>query len=265
MDNKKPSDISEYRNWLKKEHNIEIPNRTERHYESVSSKIKRDFEKSDCWVQLTENLSTYEGEYLAKTGYPLFISGFKPELDIKSFDSFLLKTFRKNIIDNKRWPSEPENGWVFPHNWFSRINDIIRTLIQVKYLDGVEFMIGKIRSISEKLGIECKIFLEATEEGYYAAHLYTRQKFEIPKLNWDTESIDVSIEIQITTQLQEVIRKLLHKYYEDRRKMIEREEGIKWQWNYASDEFVANYLGHILHYVEGMIMEIREKQKEGIT
>ena len=84
------------------------------------------------------------------------------------------------------------------------------------------------------------------------------------KYGWDTERVDVSIEIQITTQLQEVIRKLLHKYYEDRRKRI-IEEDIKWQWNYKSDEFIANYLGHILHYVEGMIMEIREKQKESIT
>lgn len=71
------------------------------------------------------------------------------------------------------------------------------------------------------------------------------------------------IEIQITTQLQEVIRSLLHKYYEDRRKGVEA-EGTKWQWDYKSDEFVANYLGHILHYVEGMIMDIREKQRKEI-
>ena len=37
---------------------------------------------------------------------------------------------------------------------------------------------------------------------------------------------------------------------------------MKWQWDYKSDEFSANYLGHILHYVEGMIVEIREKQKK---
>lgn len=262
MDSKKPKDISEYKKWLKEKHEIEISDRTKRYYDSVTNRIKLDFKKSNCWVQLTGGLSEYSGEYLKKTGYPLLVYGFSPKLEIKPFDSFLLKTFRKNILENKRWPDEPEDGWIFPNNWFSRINDIIRTLFEVKYLDGVEFMINKVKSISEKLGIECKVFLEATEEGYYAAHLYTKQEFEIPKPDWDTESVDVSIEIQITTQLQEVIRKLLHKYYEDRRKRIEREGGIKWQWNYKSDEFVANYLGHILHYVEGMIMEIREKQKE---
>lgn len=264
MTNKKPKDIDEYKKWLKEKHNIEISGKTQKYYDSVASRIKLDFAKSDFWILLTKNLREYEGEYLVKKGYHLLTPILKPELYIKPFDSFLLKTFRKNIIENKRWPDEPKGGWVLANNWYSRINDIIRTLFEVKYLDGVEFMISKIKSICEERSMEYKISLKATEEGYYAAHLYIRKEFEIPKVNWDTERVDVLIEIQITTQIQEVIRKLLHKYYEDKRKRLEKED-IKWQWNYKSDEFVANYLGHILHYVEGMIMEIREKQKEEIT
>ena len=80
-------------------------------------------------------------------------------------------------------------------------------------------------------------------------------------MTWDTERIDVSIELQITTQLQEVIRKLLHSYYENVRKRAGEREDVKWQWNYKSEEFAANYLGHILHYIEGMIMEVRERQR----
>jgi hypothetical protein len=85
----------------------------------------------------------------------------------------LLKTFRKNILDNKNWPDEPGNGWIVPDNWYTKVNDIIRTLIIVKYLDGVDF-------VQERIGSLC--------------------------------------DRHLTTQLQEVIRKLLHKYYEDRRK-----------------------------------------------
>ncbi|MBU4374371.1 MAG: hypothetical protein KJ714_08055 [Euryarchaeota archaeon] len=203
----KPKNIEEYKKWLKEQHKIEISDRTQTYYNSVTSKIKSDFEKSEFWSQLTKNLKEYNDKYLVKSGYQLLIPNFTPELIIKSFDSFLLKTFRKNIIENNNWPESPENGWILPTNWYSQINDIIRTLIVVKYLDGVEFIINE------------------------------------------------------TTQLQEVIRKLLHKYYEERRKRITKED-IKWQWNYKGDEFVANYLGHILHYVEGMIMEIRDKQKE---
>ena len=263
MTNKKPKDINEYKKWLKEKHKIEISDKTQKNYDSVTNRIKIDFEKSDFWNKLTDNLREYDGDYLAKTGYNLLTHGFEPVLHEKSFESFLLKTFRINIIENKCWPDEPKDGWILPNNWFSRINDIVRTLFEVKYLDGVEFMINKVKSICEEYKMGCKVSLEATEVGYYAAHLYIKEKIEIPKVTWDTEWINVSIEIQITTQIQEVIRKLLHKYYEDARKRLEKED-IKWQWNYKNPEFATNYLGHILHYVEGMIMEIREKQKEEI-
>lgn len=263
MTNKKPKNIDEYKKWLKESYGFKISDSTQTYFDSVTSRIKLDFDKSYFWIQLTKNLKEYDGEYLAENGYHLLTSFSKPELHVKSFDSFLLKTFRKNVLENKLWPNEPEGSWILPNNWYSRINDIVRTLFEVKYLDGVDFMIRKIKSICEEHNMRCEASLEATEEGYYAAHLDIRKKIEIPKVNWDTEWIDVSIEIQITTQIQEVIRKLLHKYYEATRKKLEKEE-IKWQWNYKSEEFVANYLGHILHYVEGMIMEIREKQKEKI-
>jgi len=122
-------------------------------------------------------------------------------------------------------------------------------------------MINRIRGLCEQRSLPCQSYLEAREEGYYAAHVYIARNFEVPKVDWDTEIVKVSVEIQISTQLQEVIRRLLHKYYEERRRQI-RKDDMKWQWNYRSDEFVANYLGHILHYIEGMIMEIRERQKK---
>jgi len=31
--------------------------------------------------------------------------------------------------------------------------------------------------------------------------------------------------------------------------------------DYKSPEFSSNYLGHIIHYVKGMIVEIRDKEK----
>jgi len=263
MNNKKPQNIDEYKEWLKKK-KIEISDKTEQYYESVNSKIKKDFKESEFWTQLTESLKEFDSKYHLETGYVLLAPEFKPKLDTKTFDSFLLKTFRKNILENKNWPKEPESGWILPDNWYSRINDIVRTLFIVKYLDGIEFIVDQIKTICEQQSLSCRVYLKAKEEGYYAAHLYINQEFEIPRVNWDTEKVKVDIEIQITTQLQEVIRKLLHKYYEERRKKAKK-TNEKWQWNYKSNEFSTNYLGHILHYIEGMIMEIREKQKEEIT
>ena len=131
-------------------------------------------------------------------------------------------SFRKNILDNKDFPEPPTEGWILPENWYSRINDILRTLIVVKYLDGVEFIIEKIKSLCEQIEKDFNYTFEAREVGYYAVHLYTREEFEIPRMDWDTVKVSTSIEIQITTQLQEVIRKLLHKYYEEPSEAIEK-------------------------------------------
>ena len=266
MNNEKPKDLNGYREWLKKKHKIEISAQTETYYDLVTNIIKRDFEESNCWVALIDNLREFDSQYsLQKEGYSLLLTPRdKPTLYIKPFESFLGKTLRKNVLQNQNWPDEPDDGWIFPNKWYSQIDDIIRTLIVVKYLDGVEFMVENIHSLYEQHGLPCIFSYEAKEEGYYAAHLYTEREFEIPRPKWDTERITVSVEIQITTQLQEVIRSLLHTYYEERRARV-TEEDKKWQWNYESDEFTANYLGYILHYVEGMIIEIREKQKEEIT
>jgi len=261
MGDEKPKNIGEYRRWLQDKHGVKISSKDEVYYNAVSERIKTDFEGSDFWVRLTGNLHEYNDEYLLNTGYDL-LRQYKPGLLSKPFASFFLKTYRKNVLLNANWPKEPQGGWILPSNWYSKINDIVRTLIEVKYLDGVEFLIEKMKAFCKESGGECLVFMEAREEGYYAAHLYIKRSFEVPRMTWDTEKVEVSIEVQLTTQLQEVIRRLLHRYYEDVRKREQEHEDLKWQWNYKSDEFAANYLGHILHYVEGMIMEIRDKQRQ---
>ncbi len=262
----KPKNVDEYRKWLKDFLNITVDKKTENHYDSVANKIKTDFEKSKVWTELISRITDINNEYLTLTSYPLLINEFKPELVTKSFSSFFEKSFRKNVVFNKKWrdddnPQPPHGGWSTPENWFEQTNDILRTYFVVKYLDGVDFLMKKIISNYETNGLQCNNSFEARDEGYYAVHVYTHYDFEIPKLTWDTETKKISVEVQITTQLQDVIGKLTHKHYEDRRvRMIKSDK--KWQWDYESEEFTANYLGHILHYVEGMIMEVRQRQSK---
>jgi len=261
MDNTRPTNITEYKDWLQKDHKIKITDRTINYYDSVTKKIRSDFEKSNLWQSLTAQMQRIHQEYVVQKKYDLFIGNTKVDLNIKTFDSYLLKTFRKNVIDNTIWPDPPNEGWIFPNNGFSKINDIIRTCFIVKYLDGVDFLVDKIQVLCKESNLEHSVDFEAKEEGYYAAHSYVTFPCEIPGEDWDTTNIKALIELQVTTQLQEVIRKLLHKYYEDRRKSLVKSE-IKWQWEYKSNEFATNYLGHILHYIEGMIMDVRDKQEE---
>ncbi len=129
-------------------------------------------------------------------------------------------------------------------------------------MDGVDFLFSKLETLANELNLPLKIDYEAREEGYYAGHFNVIMQFSIPRIDWDAETITLTVEIQITTQLQEVIRRLLHKYYESHR-LSQTKPPKKWQWDYRSEAFTANYLGHILHYIEGTILEVRDKQKAG--
>lgn len=256
----RPTDLDEYENWLKEEFGYRR-GKAKRRYESVSLLVRSEFEKTDFWKCLKTELAECEATYRMETnGYFLLMTKLEElKLDIKGFDSFLLKTGRWNAFENKNWPSEPDRGWVTPENWFSEINDTVRTRIVVKYLDGVEILVERLQQLCNIPGLTTSVDWEASEEGYYAAHLYVKRKYSIPTLEFDSERVPIKVEIQVTTQLQEAINRLTHKYYEERRRKVKSSDS-KWQWDYKSDEFIPNYLGHILHYIEGMIMEVRNRE-----
>jgi hypothetical protein len=256
----RPTSIAAYRTWLKDQFDVEITSQDATYHESLTLRFRQDFESGDFWAALMEDLTEFDAEYQVRTSYGLLMNKDESIRVLeKSFDSFLLKTFRKNIVENDAWPEAPEGGWFLPSNWYERINDCVRTTLVVKYLDGVQYLESKLRELADRLDIPCTSQFEAKEEGYYAAHVYIRSTSVVPARDWQTLTLTPLVEIQVTTQLQDVIRRLLHRYYEDRRQV--EQPSMKWQWEYRSDEFVANYLGHILHYVEGMIMDIREKQQ----
>lgn len=253
----KPS-LDEYKQWLTVDHSHDLAKEKSR-YEQVAVKAKSDVEESNFWRALLSTTPEADDEYTAQTAYKLFSSAeqYKPQLFRKSWSSFLLKTYRKNVVTNFNWPSPPVEGWLNKENWFERVNDIIRTTMVVKYLDGVEFLAGSIAKIASGEALPFRCDFEAKDEGYYAAHVYVTVEVDVPSFTWDTVRLPLQLEIQLTTQLQDVIRRLTHTDYEQRR--VTAPSNIAWQWQYRNEQFVPNYLGHILHYIEGMIMEVRER------
>lgn len=253
----KPVTIDKYWEWLKDNFSLSSSSLYERYYNTVMTYVENQFCSSDFWNELSNKWDTLNQEYFAKTNYNLFAEKLE-RVYIKPYESMVDKTFRKNILLNNDFPNEPKNGWIYPDNPFEQLNDLLRTTIIVKYLDGAEFILEKLREFAEKSNYEFRSDYEAKDKGYYAIHAYIRPEFEVPDINWDTKKIHLWIEIQITTQIQDTIKKLTHKYYEKRRSSVS-DDKLAWQWNYKSDEFSINYMGHILHYLEGMIMEIRDK------
>lgn len=256
----KPADLGEYREWLSNERNAEVTKAVEGHYEAATTLIQSQFEDLPVWREILESLSTWDESYrLAHGGYALLGSVATPSVGSKDFQSFLSKTYRWNVVKNERWPEPPVSQWVVFPDWYSQINDIVRTSLTAKYLDGVTYLVDKVKEVAAKHKIPSRDYFQATTDGYYAAHVYLRPTFSLPDITFAIRAIPVEIEIQITTQLQDVIKLLIHRYYAEHRETHDFAD-VTWQWDQTTDEFATNYLGHILHYVEGMIVEVRDKQ-----
>lgn len=253
----KPS-FEGYQSWLKNTLDVRIKPSDSQKYDADTRRIRDQALESLFWSELNAQLPTMNDRYLFETGHPLWTPS-KVMLHVKPYASTIEKSYRRNVLDNRNWPGAPSNEWVTPQNWYEKINDIVRCLIIVKYLDGVEFIVEEVRKLSEQLGLSCQRHFEARPEGYYAAHVYIPIDCEIPT-GVRTKTIRVNLELQFVTQLQELVRNLLHTYYETRRMQSARRRD-NWQWKYQSEEFSANYLAHILHYVEGMLVNVRNQQK----
>lgn len=259
MENAKPANVAEFVEWLEAERRVKVDKIYQNHYELLIQSLKQNTEGSSFWEEVRKQIPEFDVAYYQKTGFYLLTTRDAPELVTKPYNSLLDKAFRKNVVLNKNFPNPPEEGWWLPNNWLSRMNDIIRTSVVVKYLDGVDFLAERLRKLSEDLKLKAHVDYEAREEGYYAAHVYIYLDGEIPKINWDTEKIGYSFEIQIATQLQDVIRPITQPFY-IRRRSQPPPEG-KWQWNFLSDEFRCNYLAHTLHHVDGLILDVRNRTK----
>jgi len=217
------------------------------------------------WEGLITHLRRVEYEYqrdkkvelISKN--PSYYNSDKPIIVIKPYRSVIEKSFRKNILQNNNWESPPKEGWVFPSDWFNKFNDIIRMLIVVRYADGVVYLVNEFKKYCCDNKIKINSYYQAKDEGYYAAHCYLYFPMNIPIQPWNSKQSEICIEIQITTQIQEVIKNLLHLYYESAR-LSENDDS--WKWKFDSEEFSVNYLGHILHYLEGLIVEIRDNKEE---
>jgi hypothetical protein len=264
----KPKNPREYIRWWNENFDTKIDLSVKKLYDNVSTLVKYEFENSDGYKKLIHQLRNYDAEYKRIWSYDLLMK--KPEeikLVPKEWMPFISKVWRKNVVQNSNWnignwdkeKSQPNKGWITPDNWFEKIHDIARTRIVVKYFDGVELLLDKMHHHFEDCGCQCEPDWEAREEGYYAAHLNVTRDYELP-VGLATQKKRICVEIQITTQMKDVITSLTHKYYERKRESLEPPDK-KWQWDYESDEFSPNYIGHILHYIEGAVMQIRDREQ----
>jgi ppGpp synthetase/RelA/SpoT-type nucleotidyltranferase len=138
-----------------------------------------------------------------------------PELVLskKTFPSFSNKLFRVNCLWNKSWPKNPLGGWISYSNAFGEVDDLIRTTLICRYLDGPERVSKEILAAARDAGLGGDASPRATETGYYAWHAYVKMPAQVIIEDKVTD-VSLSIEFQTTTQLQAALRELTHKFYE---------------------------------------------------
>jgi hypothetical protein len=178
----------------------------------------------------------------------------------KPYESAVVKSFRINILRNKAFPNPPADGWITPSNWYTRFDDLVRGTLVCRFLDGPKLLAGALGEYAGSLGLDSRHVPRSTDDGYYAFHQYTRFPAEVVDADWETQETKVELEIQLTTQLQEVLRELTHPLYEEARiATARRDDG--WKWDHDSPRFRTSYLGHTLHMIEAVIVQVRDSRR----
>ena len=86
------------------------------------------------------------------------------------------------------------------------------------------------------------------------------QRFVNEELHGEVQEHMMWAELQLSTQLAEVITSLTHGLYEERRAASGDDRGGNWKWDAGSPLFRSAYLGHGLHLLEGVIQTFREPE-----
>lgn len=180
---------------------------------------------------------------------------------IKPHDSVLDKLYRINCLDNENWPNPPHDaGFVEGISALSFLNDILRGRIVCRYMDAPQRVCEKLK---ESFGDRCSFFPKNSGRGYYSWHAYIDVSGFIPD-GVDVREITFKVEIQFVTQLADALNELTHGVYEELRLgEAQAASNQNWQWDPDNPRFKTTFVGHSIHMIEGILLEMKNSQYEG--
>ncbi len=260
---RKPDSVDSFKQWMLKKFRVEFGKKFVTNYEMNIGGLKKQLKNSPFWLDVSKEIPEMNDRYRADNhSLSLFSYTEAPPIFPKEPEKVINKAYRHNVLENKKWDKEPSSGWILPKNVFTELNDTLRTKFIVKYLDGVDFLLESLASIATNHKLEHYSKQHAKEEGYYAKHIYFTYDTKIMNLEWEEKAIKYTFEIQIRTQLQDTIDNISHEAYEGKRiKECDDQDSKAWRWEYKRPEFIANYLGHLLHLVDGLILRVKGKRE----
>ena len=251
MGNAKKPSLENYVSWLSQSLGINAEDA------GIRNRYQINAQACQTRIQADPFVSAIADKALNDSTYNIISLPSNLQFSIKPFDSVLEKTFRVNILGNRDFPSAPPNGWVTPDTCFSCLDDVIRSTIVVRYLDDPERLAVLLVNMLKQFSVESEYKPRSLDSGYYAYHFYFKVEVSITDERWQSVSRMITAEIQITTQLQEIMKSLTHTFYRTTR-IKPRSFDESWKWDHKSPRFLGSYLGHTLHLLEGMIVQLRE-------
>jgi hypothetical protein len=239
---------------------LDAPAKAESNYRINLSAAKTSLEQGHELTALVSRLEDIR-ELYANGDPSLLFYRANPRSDlifhVKPFRSAISKIFRQNVIFNRAFPKNNPRGHIDIKDLYQQIDDLLRSRIVCKYLDGPAFVCHHLAETCRSLDIPHKVRDQSTDAGYYAWHFYFQTKVEL-NINGDIVNASLWNEIQISTQLAEAISSLTHGLYEERRERSGGTPASDWKWDANSKEFRSAYIGHGLHLLEGMIQSFRD-------
>ncbi len=139
------------------------------------------------------------------------------------------------------------------------INDLVRTRVECKFLDGVTFLTAKLAELATAHGKTPIVEPKGRLEGYFAQHFYFEEHVHF-RFGGDVRPTVVRCEVQLATTLSTMVWETSHGLYERRRASAESNTG--WQWDADSPHFLANQLGHMIHLADGLLVKLRDASKK---
>lgn len=252
--------MQEYLGWFKEQNGYDYESAANRNRFNTNIKtIQGAIANNSIILEIEKKLEEWSDDYEKTTGSMLFM--YKPSLQFstKTYESTLDKIFRLNCLWNRNFPEKaPKSGWITPENIFAKINDLIRTCLVCKFIDGPIFLSEKLADFCKKNEVEYRYYSQERDEGYYAYHFYINFGVQVLDTKWKEIDTTLNVEIQFTTQLQEVLKELTHQYFEISR-LEPKSFDNKWKWEVDSNRFRSAYMCHTLHLLEAIILDLRKK------
>src|ERR1051326_7193736 len=132
----RPTTISDYLEWASTALGFDFRSAATRNrYDMNIQNAQNAVQNSPFMREFQTFLRHNEENCLQRTGAGLLM-GSEITVMKKPFDSTVTKSYRVNVLRNKNFPDAPRGGWVGPDNWYGKFDDLVRSTLVCKFLDG---------------------------------------------------------------------------------------------------------------------------------